>query len=39
MRKNSESFATQMLSLHQRLAAAMAEADRLLLEHQIKATD
>ena len=39
MRENIESLATQMIALHQRLAAVKAEADKLLLERQIKATD
>jgi len=39
MRENIESLATQMFSLHERLAAVRSEADKLLLERQIKATD
>jgi len=39
MRENIESLATQMLALHEHLAAIRSEADKLLLERQIKATD
>ena|GEM_PF-7108135 len=39
MQSNIESLATQMLSLYHGLATVKTEADKLLLERQIKATD
>ena len=36
---NIANLAAEMISLHQRLASAKAEADRLVIERQIKASD